>query len=192
MPAWLLSLVFNRYFLAGAAALAVVGGAWWWHTSRVDAAVDAERARLTAQIEAERARHRAQVSEWVVEMVERDGRARAAYAKLAAERREIFITLQKEVPVYVTSLADSRCIVPSGFVQHHDAAAAARAAPDPAAAGGSVDADSGVALSAVAGTVAVNYAICHDAIAEVRRWREWYAEFSAQWEKLRAKFKENP
>jgi hypothetical protein len=65
-----------------------------------------------------------------------------------------------------------------------------RPAADPAAAGGSVDADSGVALSAVAGTVAGNYAICHDAIAEVKRWREWYADFSAQWEKLRAKLKE--
>lgn len=192
MPAWLLPVLTNRYFLAAAGALALVLGAWWWHTSKVDAAVDAERARLTAQIEAERAAHRAKVSEWVVEMVEREARARAAYAKLAAERREIFITLQKEVPVYVTSLADSRCIIPRGFVLHHDAAAAAGAAPDPGAAGGSVDADSGLALSTVAGTVTENYAICHDAIAEVKRWREWYAEFSAQWEKLRAKFKENP
>ena len=190
IPPIFLAVVTNRYFIAAAAAGGVILGAWWWHTSRVDAAVDAERARLTAQIEAERADHRRKVSEWVVEMVEREARARDAYAKLAAERREIFITLQKEVPVYVTSLADSRCIVPRGFVQHHDAAAAARAAPDPGPAGGPVDADSGIALSAVAGTVAGNYAICHDAIAEVRRWREWYAEFSAQWEKLRAKFKE--
>lgn len=192
MPAWLLTIVFNRYFLAGAAALAIVGAGWWWHTSRVDRAVEAEGKRWEQMVEAERAANRAKISDWVVEMVERDGRARAAYAKLAAERREIFITLQKEVPVYVTSLADSRCIVPRGFVQHHDAAAAAGPAPDPASSGGSVDADSGLALSAVAGTVAVNYAICHDAIAEVRRWREWYADFSAQWEKLRAKFKENP
>lgn len=192
MPAWLITIVFNRYFIAAAGSLAVVLGAWWWHTSKVEAAVDAERSRLMAQIEAERAANRAKVSEWVVEMVEREAKARTAYAKLAAERREIFITLQKEVPVYVTSLADSRCIVPYGFVLHHDAAAAARAAPDPGASGGSVDADSGLALSAVAGTITENYAICHDAIAEVKRWREWYAEFSAQWEKLRAKFKENP
>ncbi len=190
IPPLALSILTNRYVLAAAAGVAVVVGAWWWHTSRVDAAVDAERAANFAAFERERQKHRETVSAWVVEMVERDGRARESYAKLAAERREIFITLQKEVPVYVTSLADSRCIVPAGFVQHHDAAAAARAAPNPAAAGGPVDADSGLALSTVAGTVAGNYAICHDAIAEVRRWREWYADFRAQWEKLRANLKE--
>lgn len=190
IPAPLLAILTSRYFLGAVAVAAVIGSGWWWHTSRVDRAVEAERSRLTALIEAERQANREKVSAWVVEMVERERIAREAYAKLAAERREIFITLEKEVPVYVTSLADSRCIVPVGFVLHHDAAAAARAAPDPGASGGSVDADSGLALSTVAGTVSGNYAICHDAIAEVRRWREWYAQFSAEWEKLRAKFKE--
>lgn len=190
MPVWLLPLLGNRYFQAGLAVLAIVGGAWWWHSSRVDAAVEAEGKRWADMVMQARERQREEVAGWVVEMAERDRVAREDYARLAAERREIFITLQKEVPVYVTHLADSRCVVPVGFVRYHDAAAAARPAPDPAATGGPVDADSGVALSAVAGAVAGNYAICHDAIAEVRRWREWYADFSAQWEKLRAKLKE--
>lgn len=190
MPVWLLSVVTNRYFLGAVAIAAVIGSGWWWHTSKVDAAVEREGKRWEAHVEALKTKQRAEVSGWVLEMVERDGIARAAYAKLAGERREVFITLERKVPVYVTSLADSRCIVPRGFVLHHDASAAARDPPDPAASGGSVDADSGLALSTVERTVSGNYAICHDAIAEVKRWREWYADFRVEWEKLRAKLKE--
>lgn len=54
MPAWLIGLVTNRYFLAAAAGAAVLFGAWWWHTSAVDAAVEealtTERNRLTADL----------------------------------------------------------------------------------------------------------------------------------------------
>lgn len=190
MPVWLIGVLTNKYVLAALTVTGLILGAWWWHTSKVNAAVDAERTRLEAVIESERSAQREKISGWVVEMVEREAKAAARYAKLAAERHEIFITLEKEVPVYVTSLADSRCIIPRGFVLHHDAAAAARTPADPGAAGGLVDADSGIALSTVAGTVSENYAACHDAFDEVRRWREWYADFRAQWALLRKSIQE--
>ncbi|CAJ0709321.1 hypothetical protein LMG19089_04950 [Ralstonia edaphis] len=68
-------------------------------------------------------------------------------------------TIVKEVPRYVPIQADAACVVPRGFVRLHDAAAAgAVPAPDT---GDADAAASGVALSAVAGTVAGNYTDSH-------------------------------
>lgn len=79
--------------------------------------------------------------------------------------RERGATIVKEVPVYVTATADSACSVPAGFVQLHDAAAIGSAAPGPT---GDPDAPAaGIALSAVAETVAGNYASCHATAAQV-------------------------
>lgn len=194
IPAFLLAPRVLAGLAIAAAAAGLVGYAWWWHSSEVREAVAAEGARWVAMIEKARGFQRAEVAAWVVEMTNRESAARSRYERLAAERREIFITLEKEIPIYVTPLADSRCVIPVGFVHHHDAAAAARAAPVPTPSGGSLDADSGVALSAVERTVAANYAACHDAIAEVRRWREWYAVLRAEWDRLLVALnpKENP
>ncbi|MGD7175754.1 hypothetical protein ACQCR1_26705, partial [Ralstonia pseudosolanacearum] len=68
-------------------------------------------------------------------------------------------TIIKEIPRYVPIQADASCVVPRGFVRLHDAAAA-DAVPDPGA-GDADAAPSGVALSAVAGTVADNYTDSH-------------------------------
>ena len=112
-------------------------------------------------------------------------------AKAPAKVKEIVVVgskvkeVIKEVPVYVTPLADSRCIVPDGLRRHHDAAAAGRIATLPDGAGRPVDADSGLALSTVERTVANNYGICHDLRAEVATWRAWYAETRDAWERLR-------
>ena len=65
----------------------------------------------------------------------------------------------KEVPRYVPIQADAACVVPRGFVRLHDAAAAG-AVPDPDT-GDADAAASGVALSAVAATVAANYTDSH-------------------------------
>ncbi|MDC6286775.1 hypothetical protein PP731_25660, partial [Ralstonia solanacearum] len=62
-------------------------------------------------------------------------------------------------PRYVPVQADASCVVPRGFVRLHDAAAAG-AVPDPGA-GDADAAPSGIALSAVAGTVADNYTDSH-------------------------------
>ncbi len=73
--------------------------------------------------------------------------------------RERGATITKEVPIYVTAKADAACSVPVGFVRVHDAAALGT---DLAGAAGDPDAPApGVALSAVADTVAGNYTTCH-------------------------------
>lgn len=80
-------------------------------------------------------------------------------------------TITREVPVYVTPQADAACVVPAGFVRLHDAAAAAEPVPSPA---GAADArPSGVALSAVAGTVADNYTTCQATAAQLIALQDW-------------------
>lgn len=95
----------------------------------------------------------------------------------AVEIRERTRTIVKEVPVYVTAEADRHCDVPVGFVRLHDAAAAG-VPPTPAE---SPDAPSGVALSAVAATVAENYGTCHELRSQVLGWQDWYAQTAKAW-----------
>lgn len=91
-------------------------------------------------------------------------------------------TLTQEIPVYVTAKADAACIVPNGFVELHDAAAGGSPlAGVPSAAGGPVDAPSGIALSRVADTVTVNYGSWWALYDEVKAWRAWYPAQAAIW-----------
>ncbi|KVP62189.1 hypothetical protein [Burkholderia ubonensis] len=76
--------------------------------------------------------------------------------QVVREKGDIII---KEVPVYVDREADRACVVPVGFVRVHDAAVANVPVGDP---GHTDAAPSGVALSAVAATVAGNYTTCHE------------------------------
>ncbi len=137
------------YALAAVVALAVgFSGGWTvrdWKAARDDAASietahQAQLAAVAAALELERAQ--AATSDGIA--------AEAAEAQVRI--RTVTRTLIKEVPVYVTPDDDRRCVVPVGFVRIHDAAAAGiRPVPDPA--GRPDDAPSGLALSAVAGTV---------------------------------------
>ncbi len=79
--------------------------------------------------------------------------------------RERGATLIKEIPVYVTPIADAACVVPAGFVRVHDAAAEGK--PLDGATGDFDAAASGVALSAVAEVAATNYGTCHETAAQV-------------------------
>lgn len=84
-------------------------------------------------------------------------------------------TIIQKVPVYVTAQADAACTVPVGFVRLHDAAATNTAPDDPS------DSDaqpSGVALSAVAATVADNYTA--------------YYELAARFDALRDRLRRSP
>jgi len=79
-------------------------------------------------------------------------------------------TIIKELPVYVPVQADAACTINRGFVRLHDAAAAGEL-PEPAR-----DADAaaaGIALSAVAGTVAANYQTCHENAEQLRALQAW-------------------
>ena len=79
----------------------------------------------------------------------------------------------KEVPVYVPASADADCVINRGFVWLHDAAAANFF---PIAAGVADAAPSGIALSAVAETVADNYGSCHENAEQLKALQAWVSE----------------
>lgn len=88
--------------------------------------------------------------------------------------RERGQTIIKEVPVYVPVEADNACDLRVGFVRLHDAAAQGVPLPGPA---GAADAEpAGVALSAVAETVADNYTTCHGIRAQLTSLQSWVKE----------------
>ena len=89
--------------------------------------------------------------------------------------REKGDTIIKEVPIYVPDQADAACTINRGFVRLHDAAAAGEV-PEPAR-----DADAaaaGIALSAVAETVAGNYQSCHENAEQLRAVQAWAGEMA--------------
>lgn len=86
-------------------------------------------------------------------------------------------TIIKEVPVYVSEAADRACPVPVGFVRLHDAVAAGL--PAPGSAGAADEAPSGVALSAVTGTVAGNYTACHANAEQLKQLQAYLLEHQA-------------
>lgn len=86
-------------------------------------------------------------------------------------------TIIKEVPVYVSEAADRACAVPVGFVRLHDAVAAGL--PSPGAAGAADEAPSGIALSAVTGTVAGNYTACKANAEQLTQLQALLREYQA-------------
>lgn len=135
--------------IAVAVLLAIAAGLAWWVTNSYRAAIDrADRAEDVARNLRVQLKNAKGATITVTEYVDR-----------VQTIREKGDTIIKEVTRYVPAQADAACVVPHGFVRLHDAAAAG-AVPDP----GTGDADaapSGVALSAVAGTVTGNYTDSH-------------------------------
>jgi len=130
--------------------LVAVGGYVALQSHRVRSA---EEAAATAQADARRLRSELQEARMSERVVTR-------YVDRVRVVRERGATITKEIPIYVTARADARCDVPAGFVRVHDAAAANLPLREPA---GDLDAPApGVTLSAVADTVAGNYATCHE------------------------------
>jgi hypothetical protein len=168
----------------GALALlaAAAGGLLWW---RHDIGAKAT-AELRREIAESNERRRREVAEYVVDM---NARNSALADELRVERgreKTITQTLIKEVTRHVTPLADSRCVVPHGFVLHHDAAW--RGSTLPAAPGGSVDAPSGIPLSRVESVNTENAGACRELLAEVRGWRRWYPDHKARYDALAARW----
>ncbi|MOA25754.1 hypothetical protein D3C78_1464990 [compost metagenome] len=64
--------------------------------------------------------------------------------------------------------------MPAGFVRLHDAAAGNLPPPDPA--GAADEAPAGIALSAVAGTVAGNYTSCNANAEQLRQLQAYVQE----------------
>ena len=161
---WPLSLVPWPYRLLIVAVLAatLVGVGWVKGASHVQAEWDAEvvkQSLTAARVEKAQAQATVQV---VTEYVDR--------VKIVRQAGE---TIIKKVPVYVPAQADAACVVPRGFVRLHDAAAQG-VVPEPA--GDSDAAPAGVALSAVAGTVAENYTACRANAEQLSALQSWILE----------------
>ena len=151
-----------RLLALTALGVALIGFGWIKGASHVQARWDAaiqQQALQTAAIRERQAQARVKV---VTQYVDR--------VRVVREKGE---TIIKEVPVYVPVQADAACSINRGFVRLHDAAAAGEL-PEPAR-----DADAasaGIALSAVAGTVAANYQTCHENAEQLRALQTWVRE----------------
>ena len=151
-----------RLLIVAVLAAALVGVGWVKGASHVQAEWDAEvvkQSLTVATVEKEQAEATVRV---VTEYVDR--------VKIVRQAGE---TIIKEVPVYVPAQADAACVVPRGFVRLHDAAAQG-VVPEPA--GNSDAAPAGIALSAVAGTVAENYTACRENAEQLIALQSWILE----------------
>jgi hypothetical protein len=109
--------------------------------------------------------------------------ARSALSDRQVQIQTVTRTLIEKVPTYVTAKADAGCVLPVGFVRLHDAAASGSPAGLSGTSSGSIDAPSGLALSAVAETVSVNYGEALQWRAEAQGWRDWYVREKALWDR---------
>lgn len=143
--------------------------------SRATAALDkANRALATANAEKSDLAGKLELAQGTTRVV-------TEYVDRVQLVRERGHTITKEFPVYVTASADSACAVTAGFVQLHDAAASGDPAAGPA---GDPDAPAtGTPLSAVAETVAGNYAICHATVEQVVALQELARNLHAELER---------
>ena len=132
-------------------AVALIGFGWIKGAGHVQAQWDAAVQQQTLQAAAVRERQAQATVKVVTEYVDR--------IRVVREKGD---TIIKEVPVYVPVQADAACTINRGFVRLHDAAAA------------------GIALSAVAGTVAANYQSCHENAEQLRALQAWVREMQAK------------
>ena len=145
-----------------ALAVALLGFGWVKGAAHVQAQWDAAVQQQTLQVVALRQKQAEATVKVVTQYVDR--------VRIVREKGK---TIIQEVPVYVPVEADTACTIPRGFVRLHDAAAAGEL-PDPA---GDSDAPAkGVALSAVARTVADNYQTCYENAEQLRALQIWASE----------------
>ena len=161
-----MTLIAWPYRLLALLALAVVlvGFGWVKGAAHVQAQWDAAVQQQTLQVAAVRQKQAEATVKVVTQYVDR--------VRIVREKGK---TIIQEVPVYVPVQADASCAINRGFVRLHDAAAAGEL-PESARA---VDAAAaGIALSAVAGTVAANYQTCHENAEQLRALQVWVREMT--------------
>jgi hypothetical protein len=129
----------GKYAMGAVAVLALLAGVWLSGNSNGH--------------KVEKARQQRALKAAVARVAKIDASAAPEKTRAVIQWRTRYLT--KEVPVYVTPEADRRCIVSRGFVRLYNAAASGLPAVA-GAAGGPDDADSGLALSAVAETDVAN------------------------------------
>ena len=146
-------------------AAALIGFGWIKGASHVQAQWDAAIQQQTLQAAAIRERQAQATVKVVTEYVDR--------VRIVREKGD---TIIKEVPIYVPVQADAACTINRGFVRLHDAAAAGEL---PESARDADAAAAGIALSAVAGTVATNYQTCHENAEQLKALQAWVSEMKA-------------
>ncbi len=157
---------------AGAAGLAVGFSSGWKVRDVLADATEARRALRDSEAQVRAAQD-------VLRRMQGASAINAEVGGRSAQRqvaiRTVTQDIVREVPRYVTIESDAGCSVPTGFVRLHDNAAAGRspsaAIPDSAAA--PHDAPSGIALSAVAATLAGNYGTCREDAERLGALQEW-------------------
>lgn len=150
-------------------ASALIASGWIKGAGHVQAQWDAAVQKQSMQAAALRERQAQATVKVVTQYVDR--------VRFVREKGD---TIIKEVPAYVPVQADAACTINRGFVRLHDAAAEGRV-PEPAR-----DADAaaaGLALSAVAGTVAANYQTCHENAEQLRALQAWVREMATNTKK---------
>ena len=154
-----------RCLAIAALAVALIGFGWIKGAGHVQARWDAAVQQQTLRAAAVRQRQAEATIKVITQYVDR--------VRVVREKGD---TIIKEIPVYVPVQADAACTINRGFVRLHDAAAAGEL-PKPA---GDADAPAaGLALSAVAGTVAGNYQSCHENAEQLRALQAWVREMAA-------------
>ena len=151
-----------RLLAMAALAVALVGFGWVKGAGHVQAEWDFATGKQALQVAVFNQRQ----AEATVQVVTK-------YVDRVKVVRETGDTIIKEVPVYVPAEADAACVLSRGFVRLHDAAAAGRL---PQAAGAADALPAGIALSAVAGTVADNYERCHENAEQLTALQSWIRE----------------
>lgn len=109
---------------------------------------------------------------------------REELAQKQQEVQVVYRTVTKEVPVYVTQTQFEERVVadgglPLGFVWSYNQSAANATAPLPS--GTDPDTPTGLGMSALAGSLAGNFAVCHAYRAELEQWHAWYNDLEARW-----------
>lgn len=82
----------------------------------------------------------------------------------------------RQVPVYITPVADRGCVINSGFVRLHNLSASGLP-DDPNTSSQPDDAASGVALSTVGETVVENYGSCRAEMIRFEGLQNWVAKY---------------
>lgn len=155
-----------RCLAVAALAVALTGFGWIKGAEHVQAKWDAAVQQQTLKAAAIRQRQAEATVKVVTQYVDR--------VRIVREKGD---TIIKEVPVYVPAQADAACTINRGFVRLHDAAAQG-VVPEPA--GDSDAAPAGIALSAVAGTVAENYTACHETAEQLRSLQWWILDMQSE------------
>lgn len=169
-----------RVWLAG---IVLGTGLWLHHDGTVK-----ERKKWQDKIAVANATYAVNVSKLETHLQKAHSDLETQRALKVIEIKTVTKTNIEKVPEYVTVFTDAKCVIPTGLVLHHNAAAknVPVDSPTPLAL---VDADSGITLSRVEATVTENYGIAHEWRTELTDCRSRYNSAYTALEDFKLKLK---